>query len=369
MAVKRLFLLAMLVACSARAADFGDIPASLAIPASQSVRRNAGNTAFEAYTPGSGGSSTFIGLDFTGSTMTFVNASGMLDDPLSLQNLAIGFGAGVNIITSGGITGALNTAIGYSALPDNTTGYNNTAIGGSAGQNIDTGHENVHIGTASGVQNDPSLTVGIGEGATTGGDGAIAIGYNTKARGQNTIVIGESLDVSTANTVSIGVNTVTDAYFGTGNAILHGNLDQIPNLTDDGFVTTSGGDGTLGIKAIVGGFTAHFSRGGAAIQTNDVLLTPWTCPYSGTITDWTISVNTGTCTLKVWKKANGTAIPTIADVINTSGVSIASGTHTPRGNSLSDFTTTTVTAGDMFIAQVTATSGPTDITFQVEITR
>src|SRR4249920_2319633 len=37
-----------------RAADFGDIPANLALPANQSVRRNAGNTAFEAYTPGLG---------------------------------------------------------------------------------------------------------------------------------------------------------------------------------------------------------------------------------------------------------------------------------------------------------------------------
>lgn len=33
------------------AADFGDIPRTLALPANQSVRRNAGNTAFEAFTP------------------------------------------------------------------------------------------------------------------------------------------------------------------------------------------------------------------------------------------------------------------------------------------------------------------------------
>ncbi len=118
----------------------------------------------------------------------------------------------------------------------------------------------------------------------------------------------------------------------------------------------------------VGGFTAHFSRGGSVIQSNDVILTPWTCPYSGTITGYSISADSGTCTLKTWKKANGTAIPTITDVISTSGVSLATGTHI-RSSTVSDFTTTTVTAGDMFMAQVTATSGPTDITFQVEITR
>ncbi len=118
----------------------------------------------------------------------------------------------------------------------------------------------------------------------------------------------------------------------------------------------------------VGGFTAHFSRGGSAIQTNDVIVTPWTCPYSGTITGYSISADTGTCTLKTWKRANGTAIPTIANVISTSGVSLSTGTHI-RSSTVTDFTTINVTEGDMFMAQVTATSGATDITFQVEITR
>ncbi len=54
MAVKRLLLLVILCACSARAADFGDIPANLTLGASKSVRRNAGNTLFEAYTPATG---------------------------------------------------------------------------------------------------------------------------------------------------------------------------------------------------------------------------------------------------------------------------------------------------------------------------
>jgi hypothetical protein len=118
----------------------------------------------------------------------------------------------------------------------------------------------------------------------------------------------------------------------------------------------------------IGGFTAHFTGGGSAILTNATTVTPGTCPYSGTITGWSISVDTGTCTLKTWKKANSTAIPMVADVISTSGVSLSTGTHI-RSSTVSDFTSTTVTAGDMFMAQVTATSGPTDITFQVEITR
>jgi hypothetical protein len=115
------------------------------------------------------------------------------------------------------------------------------------------------------------------------------------------------------------------------------------------------------------GFTAHFNRGGAALQVNDLTITPWTTKYPGTITGFIISADQGTCTLKVWKRATGTAIPTIADVINTSGVSLATGTHIDSPT-VSDFTTTTVSIGDQFMAQITAVSGgATDITFQIPI--
>jgi hypothetical protein len=65
MAVKQLLLLALIISSTMQAADapFGDIPASLSISAGQSVRRNAGNNAFEAFTPGSGGGGTPGGSD------------------------------------------------------------------------------------------------------------------------------------------------------------------------------------------------------------------------------------------------------------------------------------------------------------------
>ncbi len=231
------FALSLLTA-EAWAADFGDIPANLTLGAGTSVRRNAGNTLFEAYTPSSG------------------------------------------TVTSIGLAGT-----------------------------------------------------------------------------SNQITVTGSTPITTSGSWTLSIPTAAQL-----------NVAKLTNLTTNGFIKTSGSDGTLGVSAIVGGFTAHFSRGGASIQTNDVIVTPWTCPYSGTITGYSISADTGTCTLKTWKKANGTAIPTIADVISTSGVSLTTGTHI-RSSTVSDFTTTTVTAGDMFMAQVTATSGPTDITFQVEITR
>lgn len=107
--------------------------------------------------------------------------------------------------------------------------------------------------------------------------------------------------------------------------------------------------------------------GGSAISTGQKGTYP-SCVYSGTITAWTITVDTGTCTAKFWKVAAGTAIPTISDNINTSGVSISSGTVI-RSTTLSDFTTTTVTANDIFALNLTAVSGATKIFVCLEITR
>ncbi|PYS92486.1 MAG: hypothetical protein DMF62_00325 [Acidobacteria bacterium] len=93
-----------------------------------------------------------------------------------------------------------------------------------------------------------------------------------------------------------------------------------------------------------------------------------TVPYAGTITGWNISADAGTCTVKWWKKANGTAIPTVADVINTSGVALSSGTHV-RSSTVTDFgANTTVTAGDMFIADLTAVATATWVQAELEIT-
>lgn len=99
-----------------------------------------------------------------------------------------------------------------------------------------------------------------------------------------------------------------------------------------------GGGGSLGttgtgIKMIHG---ATKDGGGVAISTGKF---PGylTLPYAGTITAWSIGVDVGTCTVKVWKIATGTAIPTSANSINTSGVAISSGTYV-RSTTLTDFT-------------------------------
>jgi hypothetical protein len=94
----------------------------------------------------------------------------------------------------------------------------------------------------------------------------------------------------------------------------------------------------------------------------------WTCPYAGTISGWSLTVDAGTITVKIWKIADGTAKPTAANSINTSGLSLSSGTHI-RSATLTDFTTLAVAIGDVFAVEVTAASGVTDFAGTVEITR
>lgn len=130
---------------------------------------------------------------------------------------------------------------------------------------------------------------------------------------------------------------------------------QVTNLTADIAVTKKG--------------SIQFgkSNNGSALSTGVIDFAPQ-IPYGATLTAWSISVDTGTATVTFWKKAAGTAIPTIADLINTSGVAISTGTHV-RSTTMTDFTTTTVTANDLFRCAITAVSGATWINVQLEYTR
>jgi hypothetical protein len=76
-----------------------------------------------------------------------------------------------------------------------------------------------------------------------------------------------------------------------------------------------------------------------------------TVPFACTISAYNILIDAGTITIKFWKIATGTAIPTVSNSINTSGVAISSGTAI-HSTTVSDFTTTTVTANDIIAMNV-----------------
>ncbi len=108
--------------------------------------------------------------------------------------------------------------------------------------------------------------------------------------------------------------------------------------------------------------------GGSAIATGKVK-GYIVVPYGATIVAWTMSADTGTPVIKTWKIAAGTAVPTAANSISTSGVGLSSGTSI-RSTTLTDFTSTTITANDIIAFNVESNTGSaTQITFTLEVTR
>ncbi len=101
---------------------------------------------------------------------------------------------------------------------------------------------------------------------------------------------------------------------------------------------------------------ATFDGGGIALSSGQTKY--MTVPYSCTISAYNILADTGTATIKVWKIATGTAIPTVSNSISTNGVSLATGTAI-HSTTVSDFTSLVVTANDIFGFNLFAVSGAT----------
>jgi len=174
------------------------------------------------------------------------------------------------------------------------------------------------------------------------------------------------LDAQTGSTNSYSIYSAGGAnYFGgslTANSLVKIGGTSSQFLKADGSVDSSTYIAT--VKHSVG-FTVD--GGGSAISTGKVKGF-FTCPYAGNITAWNIVVDTGTVTVKVWKIASGTAKPTSANSINTSGVALSSNTAI-HSTTLTDFTSTVVTANDIFAFNIETVASVTEMTFNLEITQ
>lgn len=216
----------------------------------------------------------------------------------------------------------------------------------------------VNVGTAGapvvngGALGTPSSGVatnltGTAAGLTAGTASAVAVGGIT----------GLGTGVATAlaiNVGSAGAPVVLNGAGGTPSSLTLTNATGLPPAGQ----TTAGRTFAIGFGA---------DGGGSALSTG-ALKTAHTAPVGYSIVGYNISLDTGTATVKFWKIADGTAIPTITNVINTSGVAISSGTHV-RSSTVSDFTTTTITAGDIIMMDLTAVSGATWIAAELEVTK
>ena len=200
----------------------------------------------------------------------------------------------------------------------------------------------------------------------------------------------QAADVPTLNQSTSGNAATASALAanqGTTTTVLHGNAAGTPAfaaVTASDFGTQTANQGLFGPasgSAATPGFRAlvqadmptavrvrsvgyAFDGGGAALvagKSSAAITVPFACTIAG----WNLNVDTGTATVKVWKIASGTAIPTVSNSINTSGVAISSGTAL-HSTTLTDFTTTAVTANDIVIFNISALATATQLYFGLE---
>jgi hypothetical protein len=177
--------------------------------------------------------------------------------------------------------------------------------------------------------------------------------------------------------VALTLNSSDFANEGTATTVLHGNAAGNPVFgsivsNDMNITTTSctnqlvsaisaGGVGTCHtvVQADLPATTRNRTIGcnvgdpgnSSALTTSSVCY--FSPTFACTISRYTLGVDAGTVTVKFWKIAAGTALPTISNSINTSGVAISTGTVV-SSTTVSDFTSTTVTANDILAVQPTA---------------
>lgn len=191
-------------------------------------------------------------------------------------------------------------------------------------------------------------------GFVNGVTSAIQTQLNAKQTGDATLTA-----LAAYNTNGLMTQTAADTF--TGRTIT-GTANQVTVTNGSGV----SGNPTLSLDVNVRERTIGAGFAGATPSLGQVG-SYVTVPYACTITAVNITVNSGTLTFKVWKVATGTAAPTSSNSINTSGISISTGTNL-RTTTLTDFTTTTVAANDIIAFEITAVSGATIGSVSLELT-
>jgi hypothetical protein len=161
-------------------------------------------------------------------------------------------------------------------------------------------------------------------------------------------------------------STGTDAIWGsliagTGITITPGSSGTTIASSASTTITINGSTCTVGSTCNSGHHGLEFTiyNGGTALTSGTgtasyALMAA--VPFKCTITSYSLAADQGTATVKFWKVATGTAIPVVGNSINTSGVSLSTGTKIDS-STLSDFTTTAIAVNDSIIMDITAVAG------------
>lgn len=261
-------------------ANFGDILSGLSIGANQSVRRNAGDSTFEAYTPGAIANGGTNASSFAVSNgVVYFNGTALVNDADFL------FDASNNRLTVGSTklqspnsnslflgappaptySGAQNTFIGQRAGEANTTGSSNTFIGHLAGGAVTTSYSNTAVGDSSLAQitagNYGNVAIGASAlFALTGGDDNVCVGRSALA----------SL-VSNSRNVGIGARAGNSINSGYDNTCIGG--DYAGGLISSGLYNVcigsyAGDNITTGSNNVAIGALVDVPTATASNQTN-----------------------------------------------------------------------------------------------------
>jgi hypothetical protein len=152
----------------------------------------------------------------------------------------------------------------------------------------------------------------------------------------------------------------TPASVGTVINIDNSSVAPTVNFSDTGqcsnwTTSTVGGTTTVVYHPCHGLSFSIYNPAGLTSGTAVANYTLLTVPFACTLKSYALAIDTGTITVKFWKVATGTAIPTSGNAINTSGVAISSGTAI-QSSTMSDFTTTSVATNDIMAMDITAVS-------------
>lgn len=97
--------------------------------------------------------------------------------------------------------------------------------------------------------------------------------------------------------------------------------------------------------------------GGTALTTAYTSLAYLRVPFACTLSAYNLAIDSGTITVKFSRvAAGGISTPTLSNAINTSGVSIATFSTATHSTSMSDFTSTAISADDLLGMHITAVS-------------
>lgn len=194
----------------------------------------------------------------------------------------------------------------------------------------------------------PCATCTLDSSGNYGTPGGVNVGVGGSVAGSIELAQGTAPTAGTTSVILYAPTSVTSYKV------------ALPSAAATGIFKWSNSAGTITSSVVSSARGISFAIGdpaGAALSAASTTTDYITVPFACTISAYNLLVDSGTITVKFWKVATGTAIPTAANSINTAGVGIASGTAVHATVS-GDFTTTTVAANDILAMNVTATSGP-----------